>query len=547
MTYQGYKSEIRDSIIRGLLDKVRKRNYQKYLLSVRLEKIRLFKGSQINFEFPVTALIGPNGSGKSTILGAAACAYDSFDPSTFFQKSRVGDTSMDNWSIEYETIDKNENPTGTLRSNLVFENNAWTASPRLRRVVKFLSINRTVPATQSHLFMRRWLQRERYKKKTASLSVNQIDNFDLIRGESERILGKSLADFKLLELTITVTDRRPRLKQVPDSFTIDENGNQIPLYKIVGVKNRKLTPIKQLLYVGGDGRNEYSELNFGSGESSVIRMVAEIESLPSYSLVLIDELENGLHPLAVQRMVEYLIDVSRRRNIQAIFTTHSDYALTPLPTEAIWASVDGILQQGKLSVEVLRVVSGRIDRKLAIFVEDEFAKTWVEAVLRERLSSRLDEIGIYSVSGDGNAVKVHLGHISNPAIPFHSLCFIDGDSKQKDDINKRIFRLPGLAPESTVFNSVLANLDNNIALLTIACQRSLDKQSVVASEIKTVSRTNRDTHLLFNQIGLRIGFVPESVVKGAFLAVWIQENESELEEIVKPILKALELPHKDHL
>jgi len=59
-----------------------------------------------------------------------------------------------------------------------------------------------------------------------------------------------------------------------------------------------------------------------------------------------------------------------------------------------------------------------------------------------------------------------------------------------------------------------------------------------------VSHTNRDPHLLFNQIGLKIGFVSEPIVRGAFLSVWIQENQSEVEKIVKPILEALDLPPK---
>ena len=101
----------------------------------------------------------------------------------------------------------------------------------------------------------------------------------------------------------------------------------------------------------------------------------------------------------------------------------------------------------------------------------------------------LDEIGIYPVSGDGNAIKVHLGRYSNPAIAFHSICFIDGDSRECEDVKKRIYRLPGSMPELTVFNSVLSNLENNIALLTIACQRASDKQAFIAGEIRKVART----------------------------------------------------------
>src|SRR5207249_139742 len=117
------------------------------------------------------------------------------------------------------------------------------------------------------------------------------------------------------------------------------------------------------------------------GEASVIHVISDIEALPDGSLVLLEEIENGLHPLAVCRLVDYLIAVSARKRLQILFTTHSDHALMPLPSEAIWATVDGRVEQGKLSIATLRAVSGRIDRRLAIFVEDTFAESWLRAII----------------------------------------------------------------------------------------------------------------------------------------------------------------------
>src|ERR1035438_3177011 len=75
--------------------------------------------------------------------------------------------------------------------------------------------------------------------------------------------------------------------------------------------------------------------NFTLGlvKSSVIRMVMKIESLSDNSLILVEEIENGLHPVATARMVEYLIDVAQRKSAQAMFTTHSNDALAPLPPD----------------------------------------------------------------------------------------------------------------------------------------------------------------------------------------------------------------------
>jgi AAA15 family ATPase/GTPase len=521
-----YKGEIRDSIIKGLLEKVRKHDYGKYLLSVNLECFRFFTDAQVNFDFPVTALIGPNGGGKSTILGAVASAYDSIEPVSFFPKSIIGDNNTVDWTIKYEAIDKQEVPKDIIKTFSSVNNKQlfkkydqhWFREPVLKnRCVKFFGVSRTVPMAERTVHMKQLLLRKR-KGMTKMTSTNVVEEFELVKYEAERILGKSLNNFKLIEVLFTKTINQQSTLRLPTQ-----------------------------LLIGGNGEYEYSEFNFGSGEASILRMISDIEALPNNSLVLLEELENGLHPVAVRRMVEYFIDVARRKTLQIIFTTHSDFALEPLPPEAIWASWEGKVQQGKLSIEALRAISGRVDKRLAIFVEDVFAKTWLETVLREKIDDLIDEVGIYAVAGDGNAVKTHTGHMLNPAISFHSLCFIDGDSKQKEDASKGIYRLPGLSPESTIFDSVLSNLNSNIALLTIACQRSISKQDEVAEKIKQVSHTNRDPHLLFNQIGLKIGFVSEPIVRGAFLSVWIQENQTEVEKIVKPILEALDLPPKDRL
>jgi hypothetical protein len=129
--------------------------------------------------------------------------------------------------------------------------------------------------------------------------------------------------------------------------------------------------------------------------------------------------------------------------------------------------------------------------------------------------------------------------MKNPAISFRSLCFIDGDSKQKELASDGIFRLPGDLPETTIFNDVLRTLPDNIALLTAACQRPLSRQSEVEKAIQSVSQTNRDPHLLFVQVGEQLGFLPEAIVRGAFLAIWIQENQGAVDTIVAPISSAL--------
>jgi hypothetical protein len=474
------RSEIRESTKIALLKKVRDHDYGKYLYKASIQKIRGFIGEDISFEFPVTALIGPNGSGKSSVLGVAGCAYKPIKPGYFFPKSTIGDESMSGWRVEYELIDKDTSPRQMVKRSSNFRQAKWVRGDVVDRTVLFFGIERTVPAGE----------KTRFKKLTKSSYVHQNKLVNLEAGvikQVEHILGKSVQDFLITNIG------------QDDSFLIGKHGS-----------------------------NQYSEFHFGAGESSIIRMISQIEQAPENSLILIEEIENGLHPIATRRMVEYLIDVAERKSIQTVFTTHSDYALSPLPNEAIWACIAGKLKQGKLSVEALRAVSGRVDKKLAIFVEDEFAQAWVTSILREELGSQLEQIEIHAVAGDGAAVSTHKSHSKNPSISFKSLCVIDGDSKQVGDTDPKsgIIRLPGGQPEISVYESVVSTIDQDLAVLTVSCQRPPEAQKQVREAIEEIVKTNRDPHLLFVQLGMRIGFVTEAIVRGAFFALWIRNNRA---------------------
>jgi len=325
---------------------------------------------------------------------------------------------------KWPLIDKESNSRQLVKRSANFRQAKWVRGDVIDREVLFFGIERTVPAGEKTVF--KALARSTYNH-TAPLTAIEQD----IARQVEHILGKSVSEYRTT------------------AYGHDS-----------------------IFLVGKSGTNKYSEFHFGAGESSIIRMVTKIERASTNSLILIEEIENGLHPIATQRLVEYLIDVAERKSIQAIFTTHSDYATSPLPNEAIWASIDGKLRQGKLSVEALRAVSGRVDKKVAIFVEDEFAKNWVDAILREKLRADFDQVEIHAVHGDGNAVKTHQSHRANPSIRAKSLCIIDGDSSQLDAEVDGILRLPGGVPELTVFDAVRGDINDNLAILTVSCQRS---------------------------------------------------------------------------
>ncbi|WP_280470612.1 ATP-dependent nuclease [Nocardia farcinica] len=485
-----YRSEIRSSAIEKLENKVASGNYAHYLRRVTLKRVRRFSDRVVSFDFPVTALIGPNGGGKTTILGAAGLIYRGITPGTFFAKSGRYDASMKDWSIEYEVIDKTTSPRLPLQRTASFPSLKWNRKAIKRPVLHF-GVSRTVAATERKELIKaignKFVAQDEVALPTAVVS------------EVEKILAKDM--------------------QGCNRLSIDAQG-------------------KATLYAArnSDG-SEYSEFHFGAGEASVIRIVSAIEEAPDGALILIEEIENGLHPIATQHLVEYLIDVCLRKSCQAIFTTHSNDALAPLPSRAIWASYNGEVVQGKLDIKSLRTITGQIDAKLAIFVEDSFAELMVATALRYHGGIELDAVKIHGMGGEDPAKQVNRQHNVDPTSSFPSICILDGDQSTKVDPAYREFALPGDgAPEAHVFDVILDRLDYVAARLTVSMQLPTSAQERVKQVVRNRALTNRDRHVVFEQIGEDLDFTSGLVVASAFLAIWAQERPSEVAALVSEFI-----------
>lgn len=489
-----YKREIRDSQLRKLEDKASKLHYEKYLSRIHITKCRAFEEQVIEFDFPVTALIGPNGGGKTTILGACALLYDSVAPRQFFTRNKQLDEEMRNWSISYDAIDRTKSKMDVVKRTASFSKEKWYRDA-LKREVLFFGVSRTLPAVERK-------DLSKFTNKNVVFKKNEIQVLGAeAAGHITKVLGKDVSAYTVIK---------------PDRY-----GN----ITLLSGKTKA-------------GKN-YSEFHFGAGESSIIKMILGIENTASQSLVLIEEIENGLHPIATERLVEYLLEVADRKNIQVIFTTHSEYAIAPLPAKAVWAAIDGSAIQGKLDIRSLRSITGEINSELVIYVEDEFAKEWISAMLRTDVSIALDAIEIYAMGGDGTAVNANKYHNLDPSTEVKSICIIDGDSRQSDDEKERVFRLPGEAPESYVFDEIVEKLDECSAILAVRCMRRYEDADEVKQKVLDVSRTNRDYHLIFGQIGEQIGFIDKNVIENAFLTTWSEKYIDETQDMIQKIKQYL--------
>jgi hypothetical protein len=398
---------------------------------------------------------------------------------------------MANWAIEYELIDKGVRSNDKVQRTASFKAERWKRDAVLTREVLTFGVSRTVPASERPEMQR--CASKNFEVPADRVAVLPTTAVDAIR----QVLGKDVSKFS--------------------EMSVDDKGR-----------------VSLLAGISGDGHS-FSEFHFGAGESSIIRMIQKIEAAPDNCLILIEEIENGLHPVATQRMVEYLISVASRKRAQAIFTTHSDDALVPLPDEAIWAALDGYVEQGRLQIASMRAITGQIDAELAIFTEDSFAKEWIETCLRYFGNIALDAVEVHALGGSGTAIKVHKNRKGDPTTKCPSICYIDGDAEQDADAQNGVFKLPGTTPELYIYHKVLDELDELAAKLAVALHLPVSDQATVIRVVKNTILTNRDPHLLFSQVGERLGLIAESITRSAFISLWAQTYPEEVRSIIEPI------------
>lgn len=490
-----YKSEIRESDLQALQDKVASGSYHKYLRRLTLTRVRGFADREVTFDFPVTALIGPNGGGKTTILGAAALIYEDVAPRTFFAKSGAYDSSMKDWSIEYDLFDRDLSARTSVARTASYKRAKWNRSAVTRPVLIF-GVERTLPATE---------RRELVKAvggKFAAARESALS--ERVADHVSQILGKPIEGYSRLE--------------------VDTAG------RVTMFAGQTAT---------GAG---YSEFHFGAGEASIIRIVAGVEAVEENALILIEEIENGLHPVATRRVVEYLLTVARRKKCQVIFTTHSKDALDPLPPRAIWAAYDGDVLQGKLDIAALSVITGRVEAELAIFVEDEFAQLMTLAALRYYGNIELKAIKIQPMGGAGPALKVNEQHNIDPTAQYPSICLLDADQEDKVDSVRKVYSLPGIgSPERYVFDCVRDMLDTEAARLTVSLHLPVGEQDRVVQAVEQHHLTNRDPHVIFEQIGATLDFTSRRTVAEAFISLWAQTHPQVVQDLVNQFKEYLPL------
>lgn len=188
------------------------------------------------------------------------------------------------------------------------------------------------------------------------------------------------------------------------------------------------------LYVIRDEHNIYSEQNFSLGERLLLNTLDTLEHIPQRTLLLIDEVELALHPIAQVKFYEYLKVKAQEKNLAIIISTHSSslikHADHLLFLEKNEDRTVHVLENCYPSY-ILRDVASNDEQKpdYIFLVEDTMARTYLDYILRKFIND-LGKVLICKVIKVGGYEQVVHMLKSMPSLGFKKTkvqAFLDHD------------------------------------------------------------------------------------------------------------------------
>jgi len=363
--------------------------------------MRGVKNFTIDFKYPITGIAGANGIGKTTILQVAACLFHNTDKG--FHPYRFSNAKKQNPYYQFRdffVISKGEDkgfgaeinfkyqkPKQTRTEFSVKKNARWTKYERRpKRYVDFLGISRVLPAHEFATF------RNTFSGHYTVLTSKPLNDSEKLA--VGRVTGKSLTDIT------------------------EDSCSSIQNFKLSRIEDNKGL--------------KYSSFNMGAGEEVAIALISRISSLPSGSLVLIEEIELGLHPRAQKELIQTLMKIVLDNRLQLIFTTHSPFIFDVLPPDAkiLLKKPTGVLEAIYTPSNSMAFIelTGANHNDLTIYVEDEVAKQLIENLFNASIMKR---ISIQDVGSKENVVRMTSAHYINSALGL-AIGIGDGDLSESE-------------------------------------------------------------------------------------------------------------------
>lgn len=296
------KKEINPNADKEFVDQIdlsQEKTFPKFLKTIELVSFRHITDLSLNFVHPISVIAGTNRSGKSTILMALACSH--FD----FKKRNVhnGKLERHTWSSIMQFTSHDQQKTD------------WTYF-----ITYKLGKEEVKKRGQRKATTKKW---NGIGKKESQFRNRQVIFLDLDRISPARNFGRAIFNKAQNAIASNITAKNiPRIEMYL-SYVLEES---FKLNKLADHLDKDIFKYSN--------SNEYSSYNAATGEEVLTKIIIDVIEAPDQSLILIDEIEVGLHPKIQRRLIHALYNIARNDNKQFIITSHSPSVLSSLPDKA---------------------------------------------------------------------------------------------------------------------------------------------------------------------------------------------------------------------
>ena len=267
---------------------------------------------------------------------------------------------------------------------------------------------------------------------------------------------------------------------VKDKLSFILHGDYNHYRDLKRVKNREITNslgIRNTPYFNQVRNNLISQYRMSSGECMLVSLLhfiynsIERRSLPTDQkvLMLVDEIELALHPIAVSRLIDLLNELLRNHdNLIIYLTSHSPEVIRKIKPCNLYKveNNDGIvtLQSNCYPSYLIRDVYSHDGFDFLLLVEDDLAKGVVEKVLMKYNLFQRKLLHVVPVGGWENVLALHMDLLKWNVLGVNKqiISILDGDvetlvvSDNQYNHLKRLF-LPISSVEKYIYQQVIDN------------------------------------------------------------------------------------------
>lgn len=423
-----------------------------FIQQLKVNRFRNIKDLELNFIHPLTVITGTNKIGKTSIMAMLACSHVEFQ----MRNLGTGQFERCTWSrlIKFTQHDK--------------QLDDWRYS------IKHRIGNRV--ETQDG-----WRLSNKKKWSGLAKKTGQIVDRKVVYIDVDRITPAHACSNMLFLNTQRATSTEPLTERVGKYFEYIFESS-FNLAQISQYQNRASYKLN----------DTFTNFNSASGEDVLLAILIDAVQADQKSLILIDELELGLHPKIQRRLVDVLMDIAEKDKKQFIVTTHSPTLLSSFDRESR-VLIENINNNYR-SIPLISVnaafskMDSEIFPLLNLFCEDDLSKKIIEKALQYIQSGGHPDIHkMINIIESGPASDVEENYKTSKRI-FDSLkiktgfaAIFDGDQRasfqfENDDFVQYLYLSE--APEKFLLRSYLIGHPN------ISLQYHLD---------------NSDSHCLFDK------------------------------------------------